>query len=901
MLSNKLDLRVAVITFLLNSKKQLSMDILDEYFCEDNSRKNIAMNEIYRILNSRASISNYDEINLLINKYHKKTQYDEYKNNIYLYYYNLISKLAKSFISHRDGKIILKHWESSNEEFLESYNGLNKIAMWNTLSREINIDLLVFQYMIDNGMDDHNYLQYYHSLVHIEDMQLERLLSKGVAETHMHIGAGINFEIKWHDLMNTETKKEDFKILDISIGEGIENKDLKTYRYIAIIYRVILSKFILYRKNYTLHSFIEEYEIEGINLSDILYELLNENYYSQNIKELCINIKNIFNAHNNKTNINESDSYSSKMNKSDFLSSIIDINYDKKTTLENIFLFESLKYIKINGESDILFSQILYKYILIKNIFFRASTQNNSIKGLDRFSKSFKRSTNLLDKKDLMYLSLHSQIKNRNLCKLEVRSSFPNGKNEREIKSNMKKYLKEFFNVYKYLIKELEDEGLKNIPHIGVIYHFKKYRDTHEKCWINHSIYSDETQLYYEKNRVEYRHQLNALIDLRENIPYLSNYIIGIDAASIENNTDPWVFAPIFQSARDSKSRIGNVDLNPNSKINTMRFTFHVGEEFRHILSGLRKIDEVIEHLRLKSGDRIGHAIALGIDIEKWIKNNSIIVIPRIEHLENLLWVWHMLTNKRTNYHGDINYIERAIMNIAKEIYNDISGLDVYKLYDSYKGKFKNVNIDTRYANNIIEFEDNQKDLNEFCECENFHHNNVFCLNIKRIHRENWNTEKISYSLHCINYLEKMNEPIEVCVKKEDLELLEFLQGEVRKKISKSGIVIETNPTSNRSIGELDNIFEHYISNLNSIDKFSEDNIMVSINTDDPCVFNTNINNEYAYIFYSLLNKGYDRNTCLEWIDKVRETAIENSFIGNRNVDISIIKKELEDILKYLK
>lgn len=895
MLSNKMDLRVAIITFLLNSKIQLEFDILDNYFNGTSKKKNLARNEIYRIINSRCIINDYDEIDLLMSKYHKINEYNEL-DNPYSYYYNLISKLSASFISHRDGKFILKHWESKNEQFLEKYNGLNKIAMWNTLSRELNIDLLVFQYMINNGMDNYNYLQYYHSLVHIEDMQLERVLNKGVAETHMHIGAGINFEVKWHDLMNTETKKDDFKILDISIGEGIENENLKIYRYLAIIYRVLIAKYLYSDCNCSFKDYIGLFNIENKKLDCILEDMFSFAYSGEELKKIVKDIKFMFNVHSNKNYIDDIESCSTRMNKTDFLSSITtDVKDNINTSFENVFLFEALRYQKLKGQEDALFSKILYKYILIKNIFFRVSTQDNSIKGLDRFSKSFKRSTNLLDSKDLIYLAIHSQVKNRNLEKLEIRSSFPPGKDERSIRAGLKDGLYKFFNIYLNLINEFKKKGYKEIPSIGIIYIFKKYKDSKEKCWLNHYNYKDRTQLYYEKNRTEYRNQLNALMDLRENIPYLSNYIVGIDAASVENDTDPWVFSPIFKEARDSTSKIGSINLK--DKINTLGFTFHVGEEFRHIISGFRKIDEVIENLRLKSGDRIGHGIALGVDVKQWIINNSIIVIPRIEYLENLLWVWHILTEKRTNYHGDINYIEREIMSIAKDIYNDISGLDVYKLYDSYKCKFENTSIGNQY---IYDYGCSEDSANENIECKYLRENNIFCMNIKNVHKQNWNTEKITYSLHCEKYLSNMNEPIEVCITLDDMELIEFLQNEVKRKISNYGITIETNPTSNRSIGDLDSIFEHYISNLNSIDKFSDDNIMVSINTDDPCVFNTNINNEYAYIFYSLLNKGYDRNTCLEWIDKVRKTAIENSFIKTRNVDIDTIEYEINTILKSM-
>ncbi|CEO26290.1 hypothetical protein [Paraclostridium sordellii] len=903
MLSNKMDLRVAIITFPLNSKKQLSLDILNQYFNgnKELNEKSLARNELYKIINSRTTIINYDEIDLLMNKYHRDLldrKYKEDKDNIYLYYYELIGKIADSFISNRDGKMVLKYWTSDEDKFLGCYDGLNKIAMWNTLNREIHVDLIVFKYMIDHNMEDYRYLEYYHSIVHIEDMQLEKVLSKGVAETHMHIGAGIDFETMWHERMNHEfsqDKLEDYKLVDIIIGEGLKNIDLNKYRLIAIVYRIILSKFIWNKNNDNImEKFINENTNNEINLKYIIEDIISDesNYSKYDFKAIILKLKQGFNIHSNKNSIDKDEVYSSRMNKSDFLSSVFhNVDYKINTTLENILLYECLKYINKNGKEDLLFCKIFYKYILIKNIFFRVSTQDNSIKGLDRFTNSFRRSTNLFNKKDLIYLVIHTQVKNRNLEKIELRMSFPPKKKESEIKKDLKKQLLKFFEVYKELIGEYESEGQNKLPQIGIIYHFRKYEDNDDKCWVKNSIYKDYTKLYYEKHRREYMNQLNVMLELRNNIPYLSNYIVGIDAASVEHSTDPWVFSPIFKKARNSTYKIGNLGMRRQDKINTLGFTFHVGEEFRHILSGLRKIDEVIDHLKLKSGDRIGHGIALGIDIDRWIKNNTIVILPRIEYLENMLWMWNILTQKNSFSIVDIKSVERKIMDIAKDIYIDTSGLNIYNLYESYLGKFEDTSISDEYIGDIVD--ENER----IC----YNSKDIFCSITEKHHRCQWDTQKVSHSNHCSNYLNNMNEPIEVKVFEESIELLKFIQQEVKKKISKEGIIVETNPTSNRSIGELDNIFEHYISNLNSVDKFSEDNIMVSINTDDPSVFNSNINNEYAYIFYSLIHKGYDRNTCLEWIDKIRKIAIENSFIKTRNIDIALIEKEIKDIMDYLK
>ena len=61
----------------------------------------------------------------------------------------------------------------------------------------------------------------------------------------------------------------------------------------------------------------------------------------------------------------------------------------------------------------------------------------------------------------------------------------------------------------------------------------------------------------------------------------------------------PEVFSPAFRYMRNHWT--GNEDL---------RITFHAGEDFVHLLSGLRMIVEAEEFLEMRQGDRIGHGKA---------------------------------------------------------------------------------------------------------------------------------------------------------------------------------------------------------------------------------------------------------------------------------------------------
>jgi hypothetical protein len=43
----------------------------------------------------------------------------------------------------------------------------------------------------------------------------------------------------------------------------------------------------------------------------------------------------------------------------------------------------------------------------------------------------------------------------------------------------------------------------------------------------------------------------------------------------------------------------------------------------------------------MREGDRLGHALALGIVPKKWVARQGEMILPLDEHLDNLVWLWH--------------------------------------------------------------------------------------------------------------------------------------------------------------------------------------------------------------------------------------------------------------------
>lgn len=65
-------------------------------------------------------------------------------------------------------------------------------------------------------------------------------------------------------------------------------------------------------------------------------------------------------------------------------------------------------------------------------------------------------------------------------------------------------------------------------------------------------------------------------------------------------------------------------------------------------------------------------------------------------------------------------------------------------------------------------------------------------------------------------------------------------------------------------------------------------------------VFNTNAENELAYIYHALVHKGYEKERILNWIDKVRQFGMDSSFVRRVKKPSEQIR-EMEQILEQIR
>lgn len=539
----------------------------------------------------------------------------------------------------------------------------------------------------------------------------------------------------------------------------------------------------------------------------------------------------------------------------DIIYQIFDSHSHIKTYSENIFNMHILNTLaKFENSNLVLYenlAEIYLKYVCIKSEFYKEVTQSDTIKGLDFFRLYFSRAVYGFKKDHFYYTTMFRTLfQNKYLKKVELRFSL-----NRNIDED-RKQIKDILTAYHDVLKEDFDLHSEEVsfPRIGIVYHLIKMPDSIEKC-ITSERHGDK--YYFGSAQEKYLNQVNQMLELRNKIPHLSRFIVGIDAASAENNTPVQVFAPVFNIARDSH---GEKLLKVDKKAKIIRkqslfFTFHAGEDFRHLLSGLRRIDEVIDFCKLHSGDRIGHAIALGISVDTWVKENPIVAIPRGEYLDNLIWVWGVYSNLSNIRSKAFIFLEQRILKLVKEVYSFSENVAIQTLYSAYLKRFEKV---SHFDCDIICEEGK-------CSIKNI--NNVI------------NSDIIKASYNCKICLEKIKEPIYINPCDLEYEIIKEMQDYLQEKVARKGIVIEINPTSNAAIGSMKSIFDNQLYSLNYIGDDAKKNIMICINSDNPLVFNTNVSNEIGYLYYGMLKKGVGRESALLWIEKLRKTGMDTSFI----------------------
>lgn len=112
--------------------------------------------------------------------------------------------------------------------------------------------------------------------------------------------------------------------------------------------------------------------------------------------------------------------------------------------------------------------------------------------------------------------------------------------------------------------------------------------------------------------------------------------IVGIDVTGKDYCAPPSAFKDAFDKIRKMK------------KQSPWRFTYHAGEDFYHILTGMRMIYEAVTLLELQPKDRLGHASAAGVDPRNWARCiHGVVPIKQAEYREDLYFALKFIDERK--------------------------------------------------------------------------------------------------------------------------------------------------------------------------------------------------------------------------------------------------------------
>ena len=558
----------------------------------------------------------------------------------------------------------------------------------------------------------------------------------------------------------------------------------------------------------------------------------------------------------------------------DPLARVVGWDRTSETSPETRFVRESLRYMeehKDDGEFTLLFWQV----IRVRCLLYRHLVQRPLTPGLQWFVRFFSRIKPVrgaLPTAVSMQAAIRQSGIENGLRSLEVRVG--TSENESECRE---------------LIREVNDTR-RSPPTVetGAVFHFSRdrgggwrqglpnaygldhsYPGVPDEKWLKTcQDVGNPSGFRFSRFYLQKRRHAQALVSVLRGFPLALRTLRGVDLCTDEAGVPIWVMAPLIRWVCES-GRAASMKLRDEgctSGVPPLRITVHAGEDFVHLLSGLRRLDDAIEHLGLEEGDRIGHGIALGLNPETWFQRIGRVVQSREERLFDLVWEWDCYANRGVAAQSErLPYLMSTIGRLARKMFGEPHTPDdlvhfVQELHTEQALKTQGFPDRPRYQlSGAIRRGDNENGS----------------LNLLRKYLRSTQVWRNGRALETI-------EPREL---EQDREALHRLQRALRQKVGTRGLTVEVNPSSNLLIGDLGRLEEHPIWRLRPVQPVDEiPPLSVCIGSDDPLTFATTLPHEYQLLFDQILQAGQSQDVALGWLENARETGMRARFTLPRSI-----------------
>ncbi len=527
---------------------------------------------------------------------------------------------------------------------------------------------------------------------------------------------------------------------------------------------------------------------------------------------------------------------------------------------ETFFCNAAMRYLQERGtENDPNFEVLFWQYQRVRCATFRFITQEAGTRGLDWFTRFFKRISPL--RKGLgSDVRMDSVIRHSvplggraSDCKIEVRIA--PAEQWSEISRDLRQIGGTQLEPSSVHCCKKESESAQR----GVILHFQKDGPETIAERPGRLAGIDGFGLEYVRFGSIFRkrqREANAVSALLHAQPAILRLLRGLDVCGRELTQPTWLLLPLLLRLRRESQELASSPQGISSRLQRLGMTIHAGEDFRTLLEGLRRIHEPIEFGLLQQRDRIGHAVALGIDARAWCRENSVAYQPAEERLEDILWL---------SESGVLCHLSRSV----RERLMDRFWLLAQRIYALPRV------MNPDYVRRML------------MQARRLRHDPTLLAN--------WNYPELNLAPEhptehsaadfLLRYLtdhgvwRRGQEPVKISTK-EECEAIEKAQRTVQSKVRALELTIEANPTSNLLLAELGAIDQHPMFRLAPVSRqrWFKPRYRIALSDDDPLTFATSLLDEYRHTYFAILRQGYSEAAAICWLKKRRKDAIDAAF-----------------------
>lgn len=742
---------------------------------------------------------------------------------------------------------------------------------------------------------------------------IRRLLDLGVAEIHQHIGASMNFTLLWAStlaaLAGPEIQEDSLESPGAPMDEGTL---LIRWLLAAAVARCVLAEQII-RRNINLLNFLSAADffqnpVWTIPRKETLLAVLqalssgNSKFLPkfEPLHDLYADIHPTARWLNDRPIQSVDDAF----RRCDPIA--LRLNLRGENAGERWFMRKSLAHIQSRtGSSDAFFIRVFWQTVRVRCLFYRTVVQRPLTGGLQWFIRFYGRPGNLRNPLSpiLPEVSYHVDGEGHRIKALEFRTTSADTAIENG------QYLLEIIKSWQQILSKC---GPTFEPEIGLVLHFVKSRDADMRWFkgVPPAFWSDthaEPQKSQDVERgrfvtyfVEQARKAHALAEFINAVPSSLWLLRGLDIASDEMAIPTWVFVPLFRHIQDESAKVAiHQDAGP-----PLRVTAHVGEDFRHLQEGMRRIYEQVHYLLGNAGGRLGHAVALGVEPRAWAESVGSVIMPAEERLWDLIWEWRMYSK----YHIIPEFGAAAPPGRMDMLLNQVQFLSERVFGRDEQDKIYTVE-ELAEAHHMLHLflvpPFTQKPVIDLTF-------RTFVENAQAIKHTAFRQgvrypDKVSAILK--NYLDSESvfrrgqSLVDVPIRGEEVEALSALQNALRQGIGQKGIVVEVNPSSNLLIGDLLDLRNHPILRLcpPEPEPGAPPSITIAIGSDDPLTFGTQLLREYSLLHQAALSAGYPERVVHDWLESIRRSAMDARFTKawkpSAKEKAKLLEKELSNYL----